>query len=204
MFLFGTSPSSCGPGPSGGFAFGPVPFPFAVATYSFPPDSPCTNAIDIGIHSVGTNPSGSTMPSREALPVSLRVLITATASVAMSATYSRLPLCIQRNRQWLRAKIALPRKPRIKIALYRKLLPSNVHRCHRVAIRKRNIQRLAVWRQRERARMRSRLQWDFAGLSNASFRPTEFFSRSSSTISDAFQSATNARFPSFESCSAIG
>ncbi len=48
-------------------------------------------AIEIGIHSVGIKPSGSTMPLRAAALVSNFVLITATASLARLATYSRLP-----------------------------------------------------------------------------------------------------------------
>ena len=46
--------------------------------------------MEIGIHSVGTNPSGSTMPCFTAAPVNLRVSITATESAAMLATYRRL------------------------------------------------------------------------------------------------------------------
>jgi hypothetical protein len=44
------------------------------------------NAIDIGIHSVGTNPMGSTIPCFDALVVSFAVSITATASLAELAT----------------------------------------------------------------------------------------------------------------------
>ena len=71
---------------AGSVGLGPVPFPFAVATYSFPPEDEGRKAIDIGIHSVGTNPSGSTIPLRATFAVSLRVLITATESLAAFAT----------------------------------------------------------------------------------------------------------------------
>ncbi len=67
--------------------FGPVPLPFAVATYSLPP----VKLIDIGIHSVGKNPIGSTMPSFAAFAVSFVVSITATASEIAFATYNRDP-----------------------------------------------------------------------------------------------------------------
>jgi len=43
------------------------------------------NAIEIGIHSVGTNPSGSTMSCFDVFGVSLRVSMTATASLPMFA-----------------------------------------------------------------------------------------------------------------------
>jgi hypothetical protein len=74
-----------------GKLFGPVPFPFAVATNSFPPEAGESNAIEIGIHSVGTNPIGSTIPAFDAFAVSLRVSNTATASLPMFAAYNRLP-----------------------------------------------------------------------------------------------------------------
>ena len=63
----------------------------SVATYSFPPAAEGINAIDIGIHSVGTNPTGSNIPSFADFAVNFVVSITATASVAMFATYNRLP-----------------------------------------------------------------------------------------------------------------
>ena len=43
-------------------------------------------AIEMGIHSVGTNPMGSTIPCFETLAVSCLVSITATASLPMFAT----------------------------------------------------------------------------------------------------------------------
>ena len=48
-----------------------------------------TNAIDNGIHSVGTKPSGSTMPLRDTFAVSFFVSITATAACPHSETKSR-------------------------------------------------------------------------------------------------------------------
>ena len=48
-------------------------------------------ANDIGIHSVGINPSGSTIPCFAVAGVSLRGSIMAIASEPMFATYSLLP-----------------------------------------------------------------------------------------------------------------
>ena len=53
------------------------------------------NAIDMGIHSVGINPSGSAMPWCGAFGVSLPVSMTAMASVMALATYSRLPSALR-------------------------------------------------------------------------------------------------------------
>ena len=79
------------PGRRFGILFGPVPFPLAVATYSFSPDAEGRNTIDMGIHSVGTNPIGSTIPCFDAFSVSFLVSITAMASLTALATYRRLP-----------------------------------------------------------------------------------------------------------------
>ena len=79
-------------------------------------------AIEIGIHSVGTNPIGldhalSVRPSR----VSILVSITATASLAMLATYKPAAVGVDGQRHRLGAKVALPRQPRIEVALDREL-----------------------------------------------------------------------------------
>src|ERR1700684_4140335 len=74
-----------------GAPFGPAPLPLAVAMYSLPPDAEGRKARSMGIHSVGMEPMGSTMPCCAALRVNLLVSITATASLMALATYRRLP-----------------------------------------------------------------------------------------------------------------
>ncbi len=58
-----------------------------MATYNLPP----VKLIAIGIHSVGINPIGSTMPCLATFAVSFVVSITAIASEIAFATYNRDP-----------------------------------------------------------------------------------------------------------------
>ena len=65
-------------------------------------------------------------------------------------------VAVQRHRHRLRAKVALPRQPRIEVALHRELACAHIHRGHRIAIGQRNIERLAVGGERKGAGMRTR------------------------------------------------
>ena len=174
----------------------------------FPCPSPHTacrrvTTTPIGSHSVGTNPSGSTIPFATAPFVSF-LRIDHRHRVGSHVRHIQpAPIRAHRQRLRLRPIEALPRQPRIEVPLQRKPSLAQIQRRHRIPIPQRHIQRLPIRRHRQRIGMRPRRTRSPA-FSSGSFRPTVPFTRSSSTTSLAFQSPTNARRPSFASATAIG
>jgi hypothetical protein len=78
-------------------------------------------AIEIGIHSVGTKPSGSTMPFFDGLRRQLAGVDHSNGIGAHVCHVEPAAVAVHSQRHRLRAEIALSRKPRVEVALHRKL-----------------------------------------------------------------------------------
>ncbi len=105
------------------------------------------NAIDIGSHSVGTNPIGSTMPClrrlrRSALPCPSPQPRRSPYWRRTAAFRSHSPPALR-----LGAKIALPRQPRVEVALDRKLSAATFTAATASRLAKRHIKRLPIRRE---------------------------------------------------------